>query len=713
MDGRGMSRTEVKRRVSALSAAKSTDMIRAQVQELLVSQAPIGFRQYPTVIKAAGRARDWRGVLRLVKQMEAGGARPNPYAYTAALTALGGCGRWEEALRLLSSIKPDSACYKCCLLILQKAGQSRRAVELLADMKAKGLEIDAQCINVVMNVLTKNGHPEQALAIFDKATAELGSELDVGSYTSAILATGRMGEWEWSVRLLQEMRAKGLSPNVFSYGSALGACAKGGAKGAATAMVLLQQLKEDGVEPNVVIYTAAIDACSKGGLWERALELLGEMRDAGVAANNFTYTCAIDALSRAGEVDHALELLSNLQDPDDACFNAAINSCVPEGRWELALELLEGMKARGLVRSTVSYNGVLKAAAGAGAWQVCLKLLREMEDRSVKREQATFSIAISACGAGDQWGMATELLKEMQALGLTPSVACYSSAIDVCGRCGQWARAWELINEMKAKGLGPSLVNYNIVIAGCGKAKQWEKSLEMLTRIKEDDLVPDVVSWSSAIDALVKVDKLEMAMELLAEMQDEGVQPNLYAFTSLMDGYGRLGEWKRALELFKQLKESGLSPSFVTYSTLISCLDGAGEHAKANELYSAGISAGHFTHWKGAGLVDFHEFTRGMSRVAIRNIFGDMVAGLVQAYGSDLYRHDPSTDLIIITGVGKGSKGGKGLLGDVVVEYLAEQFAIAAVPVVGNAGRLVVESKQLISWLEHSEMAPVLQICQS
>lgn len=40
------------------------------------------------------------------------------------------------------------------------------------------------------------------------------------SYTGALGACGRAGEWEVALRLLKEMREDGVPPNAFSYSAA-------------------------------------------------------------------------------------------------------------------------------------------------------------------------------------------------------------------------------------------------------------------------------------------------------------------------------------------------------------------------------------------------------------------------------------------------------------------------------------------------------------
>jgi pentatricopeptide repeat protein len=59
---------------------------------------------------------------------------------------------------------------------------------------------------------------------------------------------------------------------------------------------LLEEMRAKGVEPDVITYNASISACGKGGQWEKALQLLEEMRAKGVEPDVFTYGAVIDAV---------------------------------------------------------------------------------------------------------------------------------------------------------------------------------------------------------------------------------------------------------------------------------------------------------------------------------------------------------------------------------------------------------------------------------
>jgi pentatricopeptide repeat protein len=77
-----------------------------------------------------------------------------------------------------------------------------------------------------------------------------------------ISALGSGGQWERAVAVLKEMRKQGLTPDVYSYCSAIMACEK--CHRWREALSLLDDMKRDGVTPNDYAYSGVIRACAKG-----------------------------------------------------------------------------------------------------------------------------------------------------------------------------------------------------------------------------------------------------------------------------------------------------------------------------------------------------------------------------------------------------------------------------------------------------------------
>ena len=257
----------------------------------------------------------------------------------------------------------------------------------------------------------------------------LGPLSNVKEFSMAISAWGRARQPQRSLALLDEMRTRGVQPDVISFNAAISAC--GAAGRWEHALSLLEEMPSRGVEPDAYSFNAAISACGAGKQWERALSLLLEMRTRGV-------------------------------EPDAYSFNAAISACEKAKQWERALSLLDDMRTRGVEPNVISFNAAISACGAGGQWERALSLLEEMRTRGVEPSVYSFSAAISACGAGGQWERALELLEEVQVRGVAPNVISFNAAISACEQRGEAATASIVYSEAVALKLLPRMHNGKI-----------------------------------------------------------------------------------------------------------------------------------------------------------------------------------------------------------------------------------------------------------
>ena len=142
---------------------------------------------------------------------------------------------------------------------------------------------------------------------------ENGIPPNVVQVNMAVTRLGRMRDGSRpAVELLRSASERyRVVPNVYTYSAAISACEKGGQW--KRALELFAEMERAGVARDVVIYNAAISACEKGGQWERALELFAEMERAGVARNVITYSAAISACEKGGQWEQALDLFAEME----------------------------------------------------------------------------------------------------------------------------------------------------------------------------------------------------------------------------------------------------------------------------------------------------------------------------------------------------------------------------------------------------------------
>ena len=99
------------------------------------------------------------------------------------------------------------------------------------------------------------------------------------------------------LKLRAKMWAQGIQANI-TYNDAIRACEKSKDQWQ-TALKLLAEMRAQDIQPNVITYSATISACEKSkDQWQSGLKLLAEMQAQGIQPDVISSTAAIGACEK-------------------------------------------------------------------------------------------------------------------------------------------------------------------------------------------------------------------------------------------------------------------------------------------------------------------------------------------------------------------------------------------------------------------------------
>eukprot|EP00522_Entomoneis_paludosa_P006204 CAMPEP_0172446014 /NCGR_PEP_ID=MMETSP1065-20121228/5721_1 /TAXON_ID=265537 /ORGANISM="Amphiprora paludosa, Strain CCMP125" /LENGTH=669 /DNA_ID=CAMNT_0013197031 /DNA_START=295 /DNA_END=2304 /DNA_ORIENTATION=+ len=385
---------------------------------------------------------------------------------------------------------------------------------------------------------------------------------------------------------------------------------------------ILEEMRERGVAPNVVSYTSVMDAYANQGR-------LGD-RQAPAEAERVLF----DLLERS-------EYSSNLQ-VTAVTSDTVLNAWAQQGTWEsaeraeLILQRLEAMTdpttnsgpVAKLVRPTAhSYATVIHAWAKSGggadaarrAQAILDRLLTETkqpgDEDAVRPDNVIFNAVIDAwASSGDpQCGSkAVELLRQMKDLdeGLycdncAPDVVTYNSVLSAWSRSGHInsaVQAERILKEMilarkedPERNPAPNVISYNTVLHAWSKssldgaAERAETLLKFMARSDQGDIVPDVYSYSSVLDAIAKSKtpgKALRAKSLLEHMlESPAIKPdkltpvpfNAVINAAAFSAVGTCDEERRealqvAVKIFPLMRSLGVEKDTISYGTMLKAI---------------------------------------------------------------------------------------------------------------------------------------------
>jgi len=145
----------------------------------------------------------WRKALDLIEQMKENQAWPDGYSYSAAISACGAGGRFEEALKLIKIMqkgplksRPNKISYTGAISACARCGEWEPALQLFLNMRADRIICDTVSYNALLSAFVTGGQTDMAYDIWNEMCGKKGNigknvSPDIISLTSVIACLER------------------------------------------------------------------------------------------------------------------------------------------------------------------------------------------------------------------------------------------------------------------------------------------------------------------------------------------------------------------------------------------------------------------------------------------------------------------------------------------------------------------------------------------
>ncbi|KAK9807258.1 hypothetical protein WJX73_003948 [Symbiochloris irregularis] len=311
---------------------------------------------------------------------------------------------WLRALPEGHELGPLCDVYTYTTLISQCGShqQLRKALELVAEMRGRGIACNVHTYSALMNVCIKANELELALDVYNQLVRD-GCTPNLVTYNILIDVHGKTGQWHEAIKVLDALESQGTKPEVRTYNTIINACNRSGQP--EYALQVYERMLAEGTHPTATTYTALISAYGKTGKVEAALQIFEDMVARGCERNVITYSSLISACEKAGQ-------------------------------WRLALQLFDEMHRDGCKPNVVTHNALIAACGQAGQWKAAREVFEGMGNSGCKPDAVTFSTLIAAYDKGGQWPLALQALDDMSAQGHRPDVGVVNVLVDMLSRSG-------------------------------------------------------------------------------------------------------------------------------------------------------------------------------------------------------------------------------------------------------------------------------------
>lgn len=235
-------------------------------------RTPFGMPTATLAVLAYGDRGDWRGVLRVMRDVRSFGHAPDEYLCNAAVLSFGKCKQVDLALNTLHAMRGAN----------YLGGVGGGGGGFGGDGSSSG---DTACGARVVP-------PEGSCAPGGRAGVGAG-----GVHAFARVPPSMRGQ----------PPARAPAATVVSYTAAIASCAKNGRM--ADALALLEAMEREGVEPNAKTYSTLVQQAAEEGDVEAALGALVRMRRAGVEVDEVARGMLLDAFNGPGDMARMLQAL--------------------------------------------------------------------------------------------------------------------------------------------------------------------------------------------------------------------------------------------------------------------------------------------------------------------------------------------------------------------------------------------------------------------
>jgi len=343
----------------------------------------------------------------------------------------------------------DSGALAALLKELNKAGHARRAQEIFDWLRSLDPtnDLSSLCTTMTYTTMISQCGTQQALRRALELMAEMrsrGVQCNVHTYSALMNVCIKANELDLALDVYRQMITEGCAPNLVTYNTLIDVYGKTGAWEEAVAV--LDLLESQGIEPEVRTYNTVIIACNQSSRASEALRVYERMLAAGAHPTATTYTALISAYGKAGQLDAALKIFQDMLhrgcERNVITYSSLISACEKAGKWELALQLFQEMHAEGCRPNVVTYNSLIAACAQGAQWRKAQELFDQMQAKGCRPDSVTFGGLIAAYDRAGSWRRALAAFEHMRSFNCRPDTVVYNTIIGALWRTGLlWAQS--------------------------------------------------------------------------------------------------------------------------------------------------------------------------------------------------------------------------------------------------------------------------------
>ncbi|XP_057856631.2 pentatricopeptide repeat-containing protein At3g24000, mitochondrial [Cryptomeria japonica] len=256
-------------------------------------------------------------------------------------------GDGEEALKLFremqqTGLKPNQFTFTSAFTAISNLMSLNQGKELHAYVTRIGFEFDVAVGNALITMYAKCGSINYACEVFHRMPQH-----DILSWNSMIAGYAQHGYGKKALQLFEQMQKTGMKPNHITFIGVLSACSHSGLVN--EGVDLFDSMNQEHViVPRVEHYVCMVDLLGRAGYLHEAENIINTMP---YKPNDYVWRSLLGSCRIHGNEEiglHAAECLLELQPQDDAAYVLLSNIYAAAGRWDDVARVRKLMKQMGV-----------------------------------------------------------------------------------------------------------------------------------------------------------------------------------------------------------------------------------------------------------------------------------------------------------------------------------------------------------------------------
>jgi pentatricopeptide repeat protein len=263
------------------------------------------------------------------------------------LDALVSNGATDEAVSLLrewkAKVRPNAVMYSTLVKGFASCHRTGGALELMAEMRADGVEMSTSMYNSLIDVHSRVGAIEEILTLIDFMTKE-GCNPDDFTSSLVVKAYCVKGNLKQAVQVFTTMRRTRSEGDTVIFNTILDGCVRHNDMGLADQ--LLNGMEEYMITPSSFTLGIIVKMWGRRRNLDKAFAAVETLPARyGFRLNTPVSTCLMCACLMSDDVDRALGVFQNIRlqgrGADAKAYNSLVSGCTRLSRLELAARLVE------------------------------------------------------------------------------------------------------------------------------------------------------------------------------------------------------------------------------------------------------------------------------------------------------------------------------------------------------------------------------------